>query len=71
MATTATIHSHAPQGFVRKYIFSTDHKTIGNGVMEMRFNFGSGYRIYYGEEGGSVILLLIGYVGWGFEVLWG
>ena len=29
MATTATIHSHAPQGFIRKYIFSLDHKVIG------------------------------------------
>jgi len=29
MATPATVHSHAPQGFVRKYIFSLDHKVIG------------------------------------------
>src|SRR5215475_15340511 len=30
MATTHTIHAHAaPQGFVRKYIFSLDHKVIG------------------------------------------
>jgi cytochrome c oxidase subunit I len=29
MATAATIHSHAPQGFIRKYIFSLDHKVIG------------------------------------------
>ena len=29
MATPATIHSHAPQGFIRKYIFSLDHKVIG------------------------------------------
>ncbi len=30
MATSATIHSHAaPQGFIRKYIFSLDHKVIG------------------------------------------
>ena len=30
MATTATIHAHAaPQGFIRKYIFSLDHKVIG------------------------------------------
>jgi len=30
MATTAAIHSHAaPQGFIRKYIFSLDHKVIG------------------------------------------
>ena len=30
MATTATIHAHAaPQGFIRKYVFSLDHKVIG------------------------------------------
>src|SRR2546426_11995548 len=30
MATTATVHAHAaPQGFIRKYIFSLDHKIIG------------------------------------------
>jgi cytochrome c oxidase subunit 1 len=30
MATTAHIHAHAaPQGFIRKYIFSLDHKVIG------------------------------------------
>jgi len=30
MATSATIHAHAaPQGFIRKYIFSLDHKVIG------------------------------------------
>jgi len=30
MATPATVHSHsAPQGFIRKYIFSVDHKVIG------------------------------------------
>jgi cytochrome c oxidase subunit I len=30
MATAATVHAHAaPHGFIRKYIFSTDHKVIG------------------------------------------
>src|SRR5881275_1583491 len=30
MATTASIHAHAaPTGFIRKYIFSLDHKIIG------------------------------------------
>src|SRR6202051_3758467 len=30
MATSATVHSHAaPQGFIRRYIFSLDHKVIG------------------------------------------
>jgi len=30
MATTHTIHAHAaPEGFIRKYVFSLDHKVIG------------------------------------------
>ena len=30
MATTAPVHAHAaPQGFIRKYVFSLDHKVIG------------------------------------------
>src|ERR1700692_5060092 len=29
MATPASVHAHAPQGFIRKYIFSLDHKGIG------------------------------------------
>src|SRR6202040_3472175 len=30
MATSVTAHAHAaPQGFIRKYIFSLDHKVIG------------------------------------------
>src|SRR6266853_1527869 len=29
MATPVTVHAHAPQGFIRKWIFSLDHKVIG------------------------------------------
>src|SRR5437660_8219131 len=29
MAAPASVHAHAPQGFIRKYIFSLDHKVIG------------------------------------------
>ena len=37
-----------------------DHKAVGDGVSELRLQFGSGHRIYYGEEGYKVILLLSG-----------
>lgn len=37
-----------------------DHSSVGNGVIEIRFKFGSGYRIYYGKEGEKIILLLCG-----------
>jgi len=37
-----------------------DHKTVGRGVSELRFLFGSGYRVYYGINQGKLVLLLTG-----------
>jgi putative addiction module killer protein len=37
-----------------------DHKSVGKGIAELRLQFGSGYRIYFGEDKGSIILLLCG-----------
>jgi putative addiction module killer protein len=37
-----------------------DHKTVGGGVSELRFFFGSGYRVYYGIDHGQLVLLLTG-----------
>jgi putative addiction module killer protein len=37
-----------------------DHKQLTNGVWEARVMFGPGYRIYFGKDGGEVVLLLIG-----------
>jgi len=37
-----------------------DHKTVGGGVWEARLDFGPGYRLYFGKDGVSVILLLAG-----------
>jgi putative addiction module killer protein len=37
-----------------------DHKSVGSGVWEARLAFGPGYRIYFGKDGESVILLLLG-----------
>jgi putative addiction module killer protein len=36
-----------------------DHKSVGGGVMELRFDFGPGYRVYLGKDGGALILLLM------------
>ena len=37
-----------------------DHKSVGEGVWEARVMFGPGYRIYFGKDGGSIIVLLLG-----------
>lgn len=37
-----------------------DCKPVGSGVWEARFMFGSGYRLYFGRKGNSLILLLTG-----------
>ncbi|MPZ19798.1 MAG: type II toxin-antitoxin system RelE/ParE family toxin [Luteitalea sp.] len=37
-----------------------DHKSVGAGVWEARLVFGPGYRIYFGKDGKTVILLLAG-----------
>ncbi len=39
-----------------------DAKPVGNGISEMRFHFGPGYRIYYTrrERDGAIIILLAG-----------
>ena len=33
---------------------------VGDGVSEMRIHFGPGYRVYYGQEGINVYLLIAG-----------
>jgi putative addiction module killer protein len=37
-----------------------DVKPVGNGVSEMRIDYGPGYRVYYVERGAAIILLLCG-----------
>jgi len=37
-----------------------DHTYVGQGVWELRVHFGPGYRIYYGEDGPNIVLLLNG-----------
>jgi putative addiction module killer protein len=37
-----------------------DVKSIGEGVSEMRIDYGPGYRVYYKQQGHKVVILLAG-----------
>ena len=37
-----------------------DHKSVGNGVFELKIDYGSGYRVYYYRQDNLVIVLLLG-----------
>lgn len=37
-----------------------DTRPVGEGVSELRMHFGPGYRVYYGEDGPAIVILLSG-----------
>ena len=37
-----------------------DCKSVGGGIKELKVNYAKGYRIYFKEENGQIIILLIG-----------
>lgn len=37
-----------------------DYKHVGQGVLELRYHFGSGYRVYFAEENDKIVILLCG-----------
>jgi putative addiction module killer protein len=37
-----------------------DHKSVGEGVVELKISYGPGYRVYLGRDGEQLILLLCG-----------
>jgi putative addiction module killer protein len=57
-------------GMVRKRILARltrleqgnlgDCKPVGDGIKELRMFFGSGYRVYFAENGDEVVILLCG-----------
>lgn len=36
------------------------HHSVGDGVTELVIDFGPGYRIYFGQDGKDLVILLIG-----------
>ena len=42
---------------VRRGLFG-DSRYLGDGVYELKFDVGPGYRIYYGRDGKTVVILL-------------
>ena len=37
-----------------------ESKAVGNGLSELKINYAKGYRIYFKEKDGKIIVLLIG-----------
>ena len=35
-------------------------KAVGSGVLELRLDFGPGYRVYFGKDGEQLVILLAG-----------
>ena len=45
---------------IREKGFFGDHKFVGDDVWELRIGWGPGYRVYYTQQGGEIIVLLCG-----------
>jgi putative addiction module killer protein len=39
---------------------TSNAKSVGAGVFELKVNFGPGYRVYFGKDGHEIVILLGG-----------
>ncbi|MBW4689002.1 MAG: type II toxin-antitoxin system RelE/ParE family toxin [Komarekiella atlantica HA4396-MV6] len=37
-----------------------DYRSVGEGVCELKIDYGPGYRIYFGQTGSTIVILLCG-----------
>jgi putative component of toxin-antitoxin plasmid stabilization module len=47
---------HCPHG-ARQFL---NAKGVGEGVLEYKIDFGPGYRVYFGRDGDTIVILLTG-----------
>ena len=45
---------------VSSVVTSATARGVGGGVMELRVHVGPGYRVYFGQEGDALVVLLCG-----------
>ncbi|MCM2373412.1 type II toxin-antitoxin system RelE/ParE family toxin [Aporhodopirellula aestuarii] len=57
-ATVAAKITKAVQKLSAGHVGNT--KSVGEGVSEYKIDYGPGYRVYYGKDGDSLVLLLTG-----------
>ena len=55
----ADVGKHDQKGRLNRGLFG-DWKGTGEGVCELRIDYGPGYRVYYGQDGNTLVILLCG-----------